>query len=50
MMTKQKDLVHIGIDLYLIFQSAQRFKSDKENLRMAVIELIEQRKVTPELC
>jgi hypothetical protein len=43
-LTKAQALVHIAIDLLLIFQSAQRFASDRESLRKGVIELLEKRR------
>lgn len=48
--TKEKDLVHIGIDLYLIFQSAQRVKSDRVNIEEGVKKLLEERKNNPFFC
>jgi hypothetical protein len=48
--TKEKDLVHIGIDLYLIFQSAQRINSDKVNITNGIKQLLIDRKSNPKLC
>jgi hypothetical protein len=41
--SKEKDIVHIGIDLYLIFQSAQRLISDMENITKGVKQLLTDR-------
>jgi hypothetical protein len=48
--TKERDLVHIGIDLYLIFQSAQRLISDQENITKGIRQLLLDRKSNPTLC
>lgn len=48
--SKEKDLVHIGIDLYLIFQSAQRLVSDMNNIIKGVQQLMIDRKTDPTVC
>lgn len=47
MATKEKDLVHIAIDFYIIFQTAQRVTSDKENITKGIKQLLNDRVNNP---
>ncbi len=48
--TKERDLVHIGIDFYLAFQSGQRIFSDQKNIISGVRQLLEERAINPSAC
>jgi hypothetical protein len=48
--TRERDLVHIGIDFYLTFQSGQRVFSDEKNIIAGVRQLVEDRITNPNAC
>jgi hypothetical protein len=35
-------MIHIGVDLYIILLSGQRFISDKDRIQAGVLELLEK--------
>lgn len=48
--TKERDLVHIAIDFYILFQSPQRVGSDRANIEKGILQLIQDRKTDKNIC
>lgn len=48
--TKERDLVHIAIDFYILFQTPQRIGSDRVNLENGLKQMIEDRKKDSKIC